>query len=319
MGMQNATGTSEPRRSHSDRPAVDRAPVWPEVASWLIDIGVIALCLPAANVGAAVGVALGAPLWVACAIIPIVLLLAAVALTWLRRSRRGSLGQRTAGLHCPADDEQEASVTAAAHPLRATVAAIVAMIAIVAGLFDIRVGPSWRMYMMPSTAMLPTLAVHDQVLVNRLYYRLRPVRRGDLVVFRGPAHGDRMRRAFLKRVVGVEGDTIEVREGQLYRNGEPVCERCSEHGADGSAPGSAATHEPYEIVESAGVDWAPHTVPPGHVFVFGDNRNSSNDSRRWRQRDADGLDEEAPALPIEDIQGKILYRLCPPDRIGVLR
>ena len=109
-----------------------------------------------------------------------------------------------------------------------------------------------------SISMQPTLYENDFVLVNRLAYRLGEPSRGDVVVFRNPSDPDA--EPYIKRVVGLPGDLVEVREGQVFVNGNPL-------------------REPY-IKESptyAGT-W---DVPEGMLFVLGDNRNSSSDSHIW--------------------------------------
>jgi signal peptidase I len=109
-----------------------------------------------------------------------------------------------------------------------------------------------------SVSMQPTLYENDFVLVNRLAYKLGQPSRGDVVVFRPPDAPDQ--EPYIKRVVGVPGDAIEVRDGQVFVNGTPL-------------------REPY-IKESpmyAG-NWR---VPEGSLFVLGDNRNNSSDSHAW--------------------------------------
>ncbi|MHB0912584.1 MAG: signal peptidase I [Armatimonadota bacterium] len=107
-----------------------------------------------------------------------------------------------------------------------------------------------------SGSMHPTLASGDVVFVNNFIYRFREPRLGEVVVFRSPVDGE----DWIKRIVGLPGDRLEIRGGALYRNGEPV-------------------DEPY-VSERTG-DMYPVSVPPGAVFVMGDNRNDSEDSRDW--------------------------------------
>ena len=142
-------------------------------------------------------------------------------------------------------------------------------------------------FKIPSGSMLPTLQIGDHLLVNKLLYGLRvPVygtrlfsyfepERGDIVVFVYPEDRDK---DFIKRVVGIPGDRIEIRHKRLYRNGEPVDEPFA-HYTDPEGPAPRDT-------------FGPVTVPAGHVFVMGDNRDHSFDSRFW------GF------VPYEDIKGK---------------
>jgi signal peptidase I len=106
-------------------------------------------------------------------------------------------------------------------------------------------------------SMLPTLEEGDRILINRLTYHFREPRAGDIIVFQSPlnSHED-----LVKRIVAVAGDRVSIEQGVLYVNGEPV-------------------EEPY-LLERPFAGAFPETeVPPGHVFVLGDNRNNSGDSR----------------------------------------
>ncbi|GAB4224214.1 MAG: signal peptidase I [Acidobacteriota bacterium] len=124
----------------------------------------------------------------------------------------------------------------------------------------------------PTESMLDTLLVGDYILVNRMLYGApgdegvawlgqRPIRRGDVVVFRFPRDPDV---DFVKRVIGLPGDVVEVRDGLAIVNGEPL-------------------DEPYVLEQNRAMhrSTGPRRVPPGHYFVMGDNRDNSNDSRVW--------------------------------------
>ncbi|MGQ9476701.1 MAG: signal peptidase I [Actinomycetota bacterium] len=162
-------------------------------------------------------------------------------------------------------------------------------------------------YMIPSPSMEPTLKEGDRVMVDRITYHFRNPRRGEIIVFRfnpnDPGNktqgGNSLSRSldllaevlnlthqesvpFIKRVVGVEGDVVELRDGQLYVNGSPYV-------AD------------YDFI-SDGSDWGPETVPEGTVMVMGDNRPNSNDSRRW------GF------VPLGAILGRAVFIWWPPGR-----
>jgi len=131
-----------------------------------------------------------------------------------------------------------------------------------------------RSFFIPSGSMEPTLQVDDYILVNEFIYRFVKPQRGDIVVFKPPesANSNPDHRDFIKRIVGIEGDVIEVRDGALYRNGFRV-------------------QEPY-VAEPIFGDEPPVLVKPGHLFMMGDNRNNSQDSRYWGQ------------LPEENVVGK---------------
>jgi len=133
-------------------------------------------------------------------------------------------------------------------------------------------------YSIPSESMLDTLRPGDRVLVDRLVFHLRDPHRGDVIVFRYPKDPDVI---FIKRVVGVPGDVLEVRDGRLYVNGKKAPEpyvhrtggRLDPTVAQGAVAGSTM-HDPWSLAE-------PFRVPAANYFVMGDNRTDSDDSRDW--------------------------------------
>ncbi|MDR3090239.1 MAG: signal peptidase I [Desulfobulbaceae bacterium] len=172
-------------------------------------------------------------------------------------------------------------------------------------------------FKIPSGSMLPTLQIGDHLLVNRFAYGLRmpetfdipwishgdydpfkiplpfarqvllPVgepKRGDVVVFRYPKDRNI---DFIKRVIGLPGDTVEVRDKTLFVNGEKAPDPHA-HFTDGPAP---------DPIRGPRDNFGPMTVPEGHIFVMGDNRDNSYDGRFW------GF------VPEDDVLGKafILY------------
>jgi signal peptidase I len=140
-------------------------------------------------------------------------------------------------------------------------------------------------FYIPSESMVPTLKVGDRVLVNKFIYRFTEPKRGDIVVFKSVEGGDE---DLIKRVVGVPGDKISVRNGRLFVNGEPQ-------------------REPYVNKKYPDRSFsAPTTVPKGHIFVMGDNRTNSQDSRVFGP------------VPKRNIEGEAFLRFWPPDRIGWL-
>lgn len=127
-------------------------------------------------------------------------------------------------------------------------------------------------FYIPSPSMVPTLQEDDRVLVNKLSYDLHDVHRGDIVVFERPA-GEASNpeiKDLIKRVVGLPGEKLEAKEGKLHVNGRPL-------------------EEPYLPEGSQTDGLEPMEVPPGHVFVMGDNRANSSDSRRFGAIDEDTI------------------------------
>jgi signal peptidase I len=170
-------------------------------------------------------------------------------------------------------------------------------------------------YSIPSASMAPTLQAGDRILVCRVCLRVDDVDRGDVIVFRGsddatasrgviggawhwlgetigiasPPHDD-----FVKRVAGLPGDTVEIdRTGQLYVNGRAV-------------------DEPYLARPVPREDLPPTTVPDGMLFVLGDNRGDSGDSR-CEPPECTGL------VPVDDVIGVTFLRIWPPSRMGIVR
>jgi signal peptidase I len=135
----------------------------------------------------------------------------------------------------------------------------------------------------PTPSMVPTVQVGDRIFVERLFYHFTGPKRGDIVVFTPPVPSPD---DYLKRVIGLPGETVEVRRGQVLING-------------------TALNEPYEA-EAPRYTYGPVTVPEGKVLVLGDNRNQSYDSHSW------GL------LDISAIHGRAWVRYWPFERIGRL-
>jgi signal peptidase I len=135
------------------------------------------------------------------------------------------------------------------------------------------------------TSMLPLLEDSERIIVNKFIYRFHPIQRGDVVVFWYPKDPSV---SFIKRVVGVPGDTVELRRGSLYVNDRKVSE-------DYVRP-------QFNDDESH----APVTVPKGYYYVLGDHRNSSNDSRNWGE------------VPEKYIYGKAFVRFWPLSKSGVI-
>jgi signal peptidase I len=135
-----------------------------------------------------------------------------------------------------------------------------------------------------SISMQPTLYPGDYVIVNKLAYRFKGTpERGDVIVFRYPPNPEAI--PYIKRVIGLPGDQIHIADGKVVVNGQAVV-------------------EPYLVVSTnRGGDW---TVPAGQLFVMGDNRNNSSDSRSW------GF------VPLENIIGRAELIYLPPQHWAFL-
>jgi signal peptidase I len=149
----------------------------------------------------------------------------------------------------------------------------------------------FQAFYIPSESMEPTLDVGDRVLVNKLSYDAHDVNRGDLVVFvrpaGDPAFGPTETEDLIKRVIGLPGETIEARDGVVYVDGRRL-------------------EEPY-LVDGIPTENLPaQEVPVGHVFVMGDNRTNSEDSRVFGAVD-EGL-----------IVGRAFVRVWPLDDLSLL-
>ena len=150
------------------------------------------------------------------------------------------------------------------------------------------VEPRW----IPSGSMLPTLELQDRVLIEKVRPKLgQSLPLGTIVVFHPPeallAAGYDSKAALIKRVVAQAGDVVEVKDGQLYRNGE-------------------AALEPW-LAEPMDYRFGPVTVPAGNLLVLGDNRNASLDSHLWGP------------LPSQEVIGTALVRYWPLNRLSLLR
>ena len=128
-------------------------------------------------------------------------------------------------------------------------------------------------YKVPSGSMEDTLLVGDHFLACRFYYRLTDPKPGDVIVFQYPLDTER---DFVKRVVAVGGQTVEIRDKQLLVDGTP---------AEPPAEAKHIDSRTYRQGMSTRDNFGPVTVPPGHVFVLGDNRDNSRDSRYWGSLD----------------------------------
>ncbi len=133
------------------------------------------------------------------------------------------------------------------------------------------------------TSMQPRLVDQERIFVNRFIYRFTDIHRGDIVVFWYPRDTSK---SFIKRVLAIPGDEVEIRYGSVFVNGDKVSEPYLQQ--------EFRDHDSYRRV----------VVSEGKYFVLGDHRNSSNDSRNW------GF------VPRELIYGKAIFRYWPVSRVG---
>jgi signal peptidase I len=146
----------------------------------------------------------------------------------------------------------------------------------------------------PSGSMLPTLQINDRLMVDKISYRFADPARGDIVVFAPPAQL-KVRENFIKRVIGLPGDRVEVKNGKVYVNGKVLAEKYV---------AQTPTYT-WTKTESSAPEFTPNRViPKGQYLVLGDNRNNSLDSHYW------GF------IPKDRIVGKAIVRYWPVDRTG---
>ncbi|MBS3938011.1 MAG: signal peptidase I [Peptococcaceae bacterium] len=143
-----------------------------------------------------------------------------------------------------------------------------------------------EVYVVDGHSMQPTLLHEERVLVNKFTYRIAEPSSLDVIVFRYPKEPWR---DFIKRIVAVEGQTVEVREGKVFVNGQ-------------------ALDEPYLQSPTHGV-FGPEVVPEGTVFVMGDNRNFSLDSR----------DVSVGFVPLGNVKGKAMGVFWPLAALRLMR
>lgn len=133
-------------------------------------------------------------------------------------------------------------------------------------------------------SMMPSLQDGQYALVNKLIYRLHPPQRGDVIVFRAP---DEPNKDYIKRVIALPGEKVEVRSGWVWINGLKL-------------------KEPY-VMSRPDYSRPPEIIKPRHVFVLGDNRQNSSDSHLWGQ------------LPFHRIRGKSSFIMWPPSAVGLVQ
>lgn len=145
----------------------------------------------------------------------------------------------------------------------------------------------FQAFWIPSESMETTLLIDDRVLVNKLSYRLHDVNRGDVIVFARPEDDPAEIRDLIKRVIALPGEKVEGRNNEIYINDKRLLEPYLDEGIETS-------------------DFGPTVVPVGELFVMGDNRGESYDSRLFG------------AISEERVVGRAFFLFWPLDRIGSL-
>lgn len=140
-------------------------------------------------------------------------------------------------------------------------------------------------YLVEGPSMRPTLQSAERIIVNKFVYRFRSPERGEIVVFRYPKDPSR---DFIKRVIAVPGDSIEIKNGLVYVNNQLL-------------------NEPYILSKTPG-NYPFKEVPEGHIFVMGDNRNNSEDSRF----------ADVGMVPFDLLKGKAMFVFWPVDNLKTL-
>ena len=139
----------------------------------------------------------------------------------------------------------------------------------------------------PSGSMENTIMTGDRVFGNRLAYKFSDPKRFDIIIFKYP---DDESQLFIKRIIGLPGETVEIHDGNIYING------------------SDTPLEDVDIKEPMEGSFGPYTVPEGYYFVMGDNRNNSRDSRYW----------ENTFVSEDEILGKAVLRYWPLNKMKLL-
>ncbi len=153
---------------------------------------------------------------------------------------------------------------------------------------------AFEAFHLPTASNAPTFVPGDRILVNKQAFDPNAVRRGDIVVFKAPGED----KNFIKRIIGLPGETIRIEQGIVFVNGRKL----------GQEPldGGEAREGSYRI-RPAKIDLAEQTIPARHIFVLGDNRANSYDSRQFG------------TVPVGDVKGVAHYRFFPAERAGPIR
>lgn len=141
-------------------------------------------------------------------------------------------------------------------------------------------------YVIPSGSMIPTIELQDRVIANKFIFRFTEPQRGDIVVLDDPTGSVD---TLIKRVIAVGGETVDLVGGEVVVDG-------------------VVLDEPYThgLPTEPMIQEMPYTVPEGHVWLMGDNRTNSADSRVFG------------SVPLSEVKGRVMIRFWPPERIGLI-
>lgn len=220
-----------------------------------------------------------------------------------RRTEREAGLDAGSGPDAPAPEPQAPGPSSPARPPKSPTRNALEWVAVIGGAVIIAVVIRTfvlQTFWIPSPSMSPTLVANDRVLVNKLAYRFHDVHRGDVVVFeRPPTEQPSNIKDLIKRVVGLPGEHISIRDGKVYVDGREL-EEPYVHGLQTVLDSCPSTYVP-GIGTEAGFE-----VPKGHLLVLGDNRINSHDGRCFGP-----IDEDL-------VVGRAFFIMWPPGHAGGL-
>jgi len=224
------------------------------------------------------------------------------------------------------------TLVASRGPLARSISELVESLLIAGVLVFLIIRPFFlQAFFIPSESMEPTLmghtaglsqtgdtypnTIHDHIFVNKLVYRYSDPQPGDIIVFRAEKkadreHGEQVENVLIKRLIAVGPAKVETKEGKVWVNDKPLNEPVAN--PDGTCSGPTycikePMRSPPDTPDLFLRDGEPRFLKPGELFVMGDNRNNSNDSRFWGP------------LPRNRVIGKAVFVFWPLNRIGLIR
>ena len=199
----------------------------------------------------------------------------------MSRAKKSTQSRAGVGAETPPGGEEEPQPRSRGRAIWDQVSTLVVAVVIALAIRTFLIEP----FRIPSGSMLPTLLIGDHLFVNKFLYNFDEIDRGDVVVFKFPIDPTK---SYIKRVIGLPGDVVEIIDGSVRLNGKPYL-------------------EPYVLKRFRDRGTYPRVVvPEGEYFVLGDHRNTSNDSRTW------GTVEHSY------VTGKAVFSYWPLERFGVL-